>query len=67
MKLFSTFLLIYLLVLLFSFISELTYKKRTIAEIRNNAKSIVKNASILYFIFVVASIVYQLAGVNFNN
>ncbi len=67
MKLFLTFAMIYLLILLLSFLSEVTYKKRTIAEVKNDAKSIIKKASIVYIVFIGATVFYHLAGVNFND
>jgi Na+-transporting methylmalonyl-CoA/oxaloacetate decarboxylase gamma subunit len=66
LKLFFVFILLYLLILFLTFISEVTYKKRTIPEVRNDIKKIIMKTSILYLVFIAATIFYQLIGIEFN-
>ncbi|HBA71103.1 MAG TPA: hypothetical protein DER40_12845 [Geobacter sp.] len=53
---------LYLLILIFSFISEITYKKRTIEEVRKNLKQIVIQTSLTFAVFVVASYLWSKYG-----
>ncbi len=65
-RLFFVLILIYPFCLLLSFISEITYKKRTFAEAKKSSKKIIKETSIIYAVFVIATIVYQVLGITFD-
>lgn len=53
---------LYLLILIFSFISEITYKGKTIREARQNFKQIVVQTSLTFAVFVVASYLWSKYG-----
>jgi len=53
---------LYFTALLFSFISEVSYKKRAIADVRQNWKSIVTRTSIIFAVFIISSIIWSLYG-----
>lgn len=62
LKLAMMFVGLYVVALVFSFVSEVTYKKRSIAEVRQDWKGIVSRTSIMFAVFVVASIIWSLYG-----
>jgi hypothetical protein len=62
-KIIVIYLLIYIVGLFFSFLSEFTYKKREFSEIKKDYKRIWRNASLVYGVFVIASVVYYLFGI----
>jgi hypothetical protein len=53
---------IYFIALLFSFVSKVTYKKRSINDVRQDWKSIVIQTSIMFAVFMVASILWGVWG-----
>jgi hypothetical protein len=53
---------IFILGLIASFISEVTYKKRSLREIRQDWKNIVIQGLIIFAVFTVSSIVWMLLG-----
>jgi len=53
---------LYALALVFSFVSEVTYKKRSIAEVRQDWKGIVTRTSIMFAVLAVASIIWSIYG-----
>ena len=62
LKVGGIYLLIYVVGLLFTVLSEITYKRRTLKEVKENFKQIWIRASIIYLIFVIASICYYFFG-----
>jgi hypothetical protein len=54
---------LYLFALIFSFVSEYTYKKKSITEIKENAKEIIFKITILFAIMIIASFVYAKLGI----
>jgi len=54
---------IYVVGLALSFVSEITYKKRAISDVRGDWKRIVRQASIIFCVFVVGSIVWGVLGI----
>ena len=65
-KLIIVLVLIYPIILLLSFVSEFTYKKKTIDEIKKDSKQIIRTTSISYAVFIIATIVYQMLGITFQ-
>ena len=65
-KLIIVLVLIYPIILLLSFVSEFTYKKKTIDEIKKDSKQIIRTTSITYAGFIIAAIVYQMLGITFQ-
>ena len=63
MKIVLIFLAIYVVGLFFSFLSEITYRKRTISEVKKDYRRIWRNATIIYCIFVVATSIYYFLGI----
>ena len=57
------FLGIYVIVLFFAFLSEYTYKKKSIAEIKENAKGIFLKITILFAIMIIVSFIFGLMGI----
>jgi hypothetical protein len=55
---------LYFIALLFSFVSEVTYKKRSIHYVRQDWRRIVIQASIMFVVFLIASIVWKVLGLN---
>jgi hypothetical protein len=53
---------LYLVALVLSFVSEVTYKKRSIHDVRQGWRVIVIQTSIIFAVFVVASIVWNVLG-----
>ncbi len=53
---------LYLLCLFFSFISEVTYKKRSIQDVRQNWKPLVTQTTLVFVVFTVASVVWHYWG-----
>lgn len=53
---------LYIVALFFSFVSEVSYKKRSIADVRQDWKGIVYQTSIMFAVFVVASIIWNFYG-----
>jgi hypothetical protein len=49
---------LYLVCLLFSFISEVTYKKRSIKEVRQDWKQIASRTTVTFMVFAIASIIW---------
>jgi len=62
-KVIVIYLLIYIVGLFFTFLSELTYKKQKFYEIKKDYKRIWRNATLLYCVFVIASAFYYLLGI----
>ena len=58
---------IYIVGLFFTFLSEITYKKRKAKDVKNDFKSIFRRASIIYLVFVLASILYYFLGTKFTS
>jgi hypothetical protein len=54
---------LYIIVLFFSFVSEYTYKKKSFSEIKENAKSIIFEATIIFIVMIIASIIYFQLGI----
>ena len=54
---------LYIIALILSFVSEYTYKKKSIAEIKENAKGIFLKITILFAIMIIASFVYMKLGI----
>ncbi len=59
-------LVVFPICLLCSFISEITYKKRTLGEVKKDSKKIIRKTSFIYAVFVIATIVYQVLGITFE-
>lgn len=53
---------LYLIILIFSFISEITYKNKTIKEIKQNCKQIIIQTTLTFAVFVVASYLWSKYG-----
>ena len=62
MKAVAIFAGLYFTALFFSFVSEVSYKKRSIADVRQDWKGIVTRTSIMFAVFVVASIIWSYFG-----
>ncbi len=58
------FVLLYFLAIFFSIVSEITYKKRNLRDVIYDFKQIWYKSSILFLIFIMASIIYYFFGVN---
>ena len=63
MKIVLIFLTIYIVGLFFSFLSEITYKKRKFSEVKKDYKRIWRNATIVYCIFIAATAIYYFLGI----
>ena len=63
-KIIALFFLTYILVLFFSFLSEVTYKKRAFQEVKNDARQIWKKATLIFIVIVVAIVGYNLLGID---
>jgi hypothetical protein len=61
-KLAMIFVGLYVIALVFSFVSEVTYKKRSIADVRQDWKRIVSRTTIIFAVFVIASIIWSFYG-----
>lgn len=48
----------YLLCLIFSFVSEITYRKRTIQDVCRNWRTIVVQTSSVFAVFTISSIIW---------
>ncbi len=51
-------IILYPVVVIMTLISEVAYGKRTISEIKDNAKSLIKRTTAIYILLVVSSIIY---------
>ena len=56
-------LLLYVVGVFFTFLSEFTGKKRSLREIKKDYKNILKKFTLIYLIFVVASAIYYFLGI----
>ena len=56
-------LLLYVVGVFFTFLSEFTGKKRSLSEIRKDYKNILKKFTFIYLIFIVASAAYYFLGI----
>ena len=63
MKIVLIFLLIYIVGLFFTFLSEITYKKRKLSEVKKDYKRIWRDATLVYSVFVIATAIYFLLGI----
>ena len=57
---------IYVLVILFSFVSEIAYKKRSVKTVIDDSKAIWIKASLIFIVFLVASILYSILRIKLN-
>lgn len=62
MKAILFWLCLYLVIMLFAFVSEITYKKKTIKEVRQNFKRVVIETALTFAVFVVASYLWSKFG-----
>ena len=60
------YLVLYLLVIFFSFLSELIFRKVSFGRLRKNYKKVLLKSSLIFLIFVIASLFYQFMGIKFN-
>jgi len=55
--------LIYLLILFFTFLSEVTYHKKTLKEVRLNSKQIIIRTTIIFAVMLFATYLYHYLGI----
>ena len=59
-RLMTILLVIYIIGTALTFLSEITYKGRTISEVRKDYKSIIKRSSLMFLVLVFSSIIYYI-------
>jgi hypothetical protein len=59
----TPFVVAYMFVLFFSFLSELTYRKRSLADIKADKWKIFWRATISFVVLIVASFIYHILGI----
>lgn len=57
-RLVTILIVIYIIGTALTFLSEITYKGRTISEVRKDYKYIIKRSSLIFLILVFSSIIY---------
>jgi len=62
-KIMLMYLGLFLMALIGTFVSEITYRKRTIQEVRRDWRQIARKTSLIFGVFVVASILWNVFGV----
>ena len=62
-KLFLMAFLLYIIGLFFTFLSEFTYKKRSLLEVREDFGKIIKKFTLIYFVFLISSLIYYFLGI----
>jgi hypothetical protein len=65
-KIAAIYALVYLLILFFSFVSEITYKKRSITSTFNDFKRISLRSFLYFTVMVVFSCIYYILGIRFH-
>jgi len=63
LKAIGIYLLLYIIALLFTFLSEKISKKKSFNELKNDAYKIWLRATIIYIIFIISSVCYYLLGI----
>lgn len=56
--------LIYLCCVFFMFVSEITYKKKSLSAVLKDYKSIIIKCTLIFGVFVIASAVYHVMGIS---
>ncbi len=62
----TVYAILFLLILLFSFVSEITYKKRPISSVLNDYKRISFRSFLYFIVLVVFTYIYYLLGIRFH-
>lgn len=63
LKTIIVWIFIYVFAVSISFVSELTYKRRSLSAIKADAKGIIRRASLIFLVFLAATYVYWFLGI----